>query len=291
MPVYRGKIIFCEGDKTSLDYPLLGRIVDNQVDNYTIVPAGGKFSFSNFIQGYLSGSKSANQQYLVFRDRDFDFEPTTKIQLLELTNSRGNLLVFLTHRACIENYLLDAELIHDYWEEMYKKKQESDSKWGHKDSPGVATISEWIETSAKNLQAYQAVRWALGDLVRMSAAREHLKTTWTDNSGELPNSLELQFCKSEALELINQFRGNVENIKPEIFEESLIKYQEKFDLEDFWKKEEYLTWFHGKDIQKEMQRQKNHYISLASFFKWAITKLDLDKHQDIKELQDKIKHL
>jgi hypothetical protein len=294
-----GKIIFCEGKETSLDYRLLNRVVDGiPGDRCTIVPAGTKFTFSIFAEGYFSSNKAVNQKYIVFRDRDFDVQPTASCQLLQLGNRSGNRSIALTYRACVENYLLDPNLIHTYWVEKCKEKQENPkaSKWGHKDSPGVDLISEWIESSAKNLQAYQSVRWA-GDLVNMSAARKQLKTAWTGNSGILPASLELQDCKSEALGLINQFRQAVETVTPEKFEESLAMYQNQFEQEDFWTQKQYLIWFHGKDIQKqmdlqkEMQRQKHHYISRAGFFEWGITHLDITQHPDIMELRTRIEQL
>ena len=41
-----GKIIFCEGKDTSLDYQLLSKIIADISGFNTIVPIGGKFNFS-----------------------------------------------------------------------------------------------------------------------------------------------------------------------------------------------------------------------------------------------------
>ncbi|MBD2485552.1 DUF4435 domain-containing protein [Planktothrix sp. FACHB-1365] len=291
-----GKIIFCEGKATSLDYQLLNKVVDGiSGEKCTIIPAGSKFSFSSFAEGYFSRNQAVNQKYIVFRDRDFDVQPTPNCQLLQL----GNRSINLTYRACVENYLLDPNLIHTYWVEKYKEKQENPklSKWGHRDSPGIDLISEWIESSAKNLQAYEAVRWALGDLVNMSAARQQLKTTWTGNSGILPASLDLQDCQNEALGLINEFRQAVETATTEKFEESLAMYQNQFEQENFWTQKQYLIWFHGKDIQKRMemqkqlQQQKHHYISLVDFFRWGTNNFDITQYPDIMELRSRIEQL
>lgn len=285
-----GKIIFCEGKQTSLDYRLLNKLVDGTSgERCTIVPAGTKFTFSIFAEGYFSSNRAVNQKYIVFRDRDFDIQPTANCKLLQL----GNSSIFLTYRACIENYLLDPNLIHSYWLEKYREKQENPtlSKWGHKDSPGVDIISEWIESSAKNLQAYQSVRWALADLVNISAARTQLKTTWTSNSGTLPASLDLQDCKSEAIGLISEFRQAVETVTTEKFEENLAMYQSLFTQDDFWDQKHYLIWFHGKDIQKEMQRKQPNYISLNHFFNWAFTQFDITQHTDLMELRTRIEQL
>ncbi len=103
----------------------------------------------------------------------------------------------LTHRACIENYLIDANQIHAYWSEKYIEKQQYPaSKWGHGDFPGIETISEWIESSSKAIKEYQVVRWALSDLIRMSNSYARLKTTWTGGSENLPTSLKIKDLKA-----------------------------------------------------------------------------------------------
>ncbi len=290
MSVVSGKkIIFCEGKQSSLDARLLKRVVDRLPgDRPAIVAAGGKFTFSVFARGYFFPDEAEEQRYIIFRDRDFDSIPTTNIQLLELDKPRR----FLTHRACVENYLLDANLIHSYWIAKYTEKQENpSSKWGHGDSPGMETISEWIKASASILQEYQAVKWALSDLVNTGAARTHLKTTWTGGSGKLPASLVLEDCQTKALKLIDEFKQAIETITRAQFEESLAIYQQQFARSEFWEQKQYLTWFHGKDIQKAMQKQEPSYISLKSFFDWAITQLDITQHSDLIELQTRIEQL
>jgi hypothetical protein len=293
--VVSGKVIFCEGDKNSLDYRLLMRIVENISSELpTIVSAGSKFGFSYFIQGYFNENDLTNKKYLVFRDRDFDEEPPESVQLIEKANKNGKAFAYMTHRACVENYLLDAELIHQYWEAKAQEKEENpNSKWGHKNSPGIEPIANWIETSAKELIEYQAVRWALGDLVRLSAAREQLKTTWTGGSGNLPSSLTLPDCETEAKELIDQFTQAVAQVTQAKFKESLERYRAKFRQPEFEGKKDYLIWFQGKDLIKMMHREKQSWISLKGedFLKWTIEHTDIEKHDDLKELRTKIEAL
>jgi hypothetical protein len=189
------KVIFCEGKQSSLDFRLINRVIENiYVNKPTIIPSGSKFTFSVFVEGYFSKGETTNKKYIVFRDRDFDKKPTDNVELVKL----GSML--LTHRACVENYLLNSELIHNYWVTKYIEKQNNPiSRWGHGDSPGIIAISTWIEQAAKSLQYYQVVRWALADLIELSASRQQLKTTWTGGSGKLPSSLTLQDCQFEAL--------------------------------------------------------------------------------------------
>ena len=284
MSVVRGKVIFCEGKLTSLDSRLLNRVVENLLTNKpTIVPAGGKFTFSTFVQGYFYKDGATNQESIIFRDRDFDAKPTDDISLLRLNS------MLLTHRACVENYLLNADLIHNYWNTKYIEKRDNPtSKWGHGDSPKIEVISAWIEEAARSIQAYQSIRWALADLLQSTTTRHQLKTTWTGGSGRLPTSLTLQDCQTQAVGLINQFQQAVETVTQDRFEQSLVVYQQQFDQKIFWTQKQYLIWFHGKDIQKAMQRQKSQYIALDAFFDWALMQIDINQYPDLVELQNLI---
>ncbi|NES73451.1 MAG: hypothetical protein F6K24_53810 [Okeania sp. SIO2D1] len=135
------------------------------------------------------------------------------------------------------------------------------------------------------------MRWSLANLLLDSATRTQLKTTWTGGSGQLPKSLDLLDCKNQAIELIKQFRKGVNTVTQERFEESFEKYQQQFAQEELWEQKQYLIWFHGKDIQKEMQRQKSQYISLNNFGDWAVANIDIDRYPDLRELQIKIEQL
>ncbi|MBD2311635.1 DUF4435 domain-containing protein [Desertifilum sp. FACHB-1129] len=287
--VSSGKVIFCEGTQRSLDIQLLERVLEEiPTERPTIVSSGSKFTFSIFAQGYFFPNETPREGYLVFRDRDFDAKPPDSAQLIQLSNQR----IWLTYRACVENYLIDAELIDTYWREQYTEKQENPiSKWGHGNSPGIEDIAQWIEASARSLQAYQAVRWALGDLLHLSAARSQLKTTWTAGSGKLPSSLLLPDCQTEALRLVEEFRSATNTVTPERFADSLAGYQQQFTADLFWQQQQYLIWFHGKDIQKQMQIEQSRYISLDSFFKWAVKRVNISQHPDLVELQEKIEQL
>lgn len=290
MSVVQGrKIIFCEGKEASYDSKLLEKVIENvSGEKPTIIGSGGKFTFSKFAEGYFFPQELVNQRYLVFRDRDFDAVPTEASQLLQLTRKR----LFLSHRACVENYLLNVELIHKYWHAKFQEKEENpSSKWGHGDSPGINAISTWIEHSARNLKDYQAVRWALGHLIQMKASRKQLSDTWTAGSGKLPSSLSLSDCRQEAITLIENFRTTLETVSINEFESSLDKYLQQFSMSEFWEQRQYFIWFHGKDIQKEMQKQKNSYISLENFFDWAVKQFDVTQHPDLMELRKKIEEL
>jgi hypothetical protein len=288
-----GRTIFCEGRQSSLDYKLLSKLVEDiSGDKCTIIPAGSKFTFSIFAQGYFFPDELKNQRFIVFRDRDFDAKPASNIQLITLGHKSGNQSFTLTYRSCIENYLLDASLIDQYWQEKHQEKTDNPaSKWGHGDSPGISVIKDWLKSSAEEIRFYQAVRWALGDLLIEGMARDQLKTTWTSGSGTLPDGLDLQSCQDRALELVYQFKQVIESITAEKFTVNLEKYHQQFSQEGFWLENDYLIWFHGKDIQKAMQKKMPSYISLTSFFNWAVDHLDIAQHPDLMELKTKIQQL
>ncbi|PPT09811.1 hypothetical protein CKA32_003240 [Geitlerinema sp. FC II] len=131
----------------------------------------------------------------------------------------------------------------------------------------------------------------MGDLLQTSAARKQLKTTWTGGSGKLPESLTLQDCKNRGLELVDRFRQAALSVTFENFQTHLSHYQHRFSQDEFWTENCYLIWFHGKDLQKEMQRQQSNYISLSSFFEWAIDRLDMTQHPDLMDLKARIEDL
>lgn len=287
-------IIFCEGDANSPDSLLLNQIFLGEEHKPSIQGGAGKFGLTNFAAGYLLTTPAKKQKYIMFRDRDFDIQPSPEPKLLQLNRPKS---LFLTHRACMENYFLNADFIHNYWEYKYQEKQNNpSSKWGHGDSPGVEEITDWIESAAKSLKDYQAVRWALGNISK-SAARKQLKTTWTKGSGELPESLTLSDCHEEALKLIEDFREVASPVNQENFQHKLNEYQTQFEEDKFWTEKQYLIWFQGKDIfremYKQMQRQGHNYLSLWKLVRnrEAIANLDITQHPDLMELKTKLREI
>ena len=125
----------------------------------------------------------------------------------------------------------------------------------------------------------------------MQGSRIQLKTTWTGSSGKLPVSLSLSDCRNDAIRLIENFRNAIETVTIDQFEKSLDKYQIQFSQSEFWDQKQYLIWFHGKDIQKAMQRQESHYISLGDFFDSMISQFDFTQYPDLVELRAKIEQL
>lgn len=269
------KLLFCEGEPWSLDYRLLSRLLQGKPPICVIVPSGGKQGLRSFIRGRIAGYPSS-PTYLAFRDRDFDAEPPATVELIA---PQPNKPVFFTHRAAIENYLLDPTLIDRYWMNL----SQNAPNWTHGDSPGVLDIRSWMDEAARQITSYEAVRWALSRLKPADRWPE-VRTTWTEGSGYLPPSLAEDDCLVRARTLVRDYRASISDVS----EESLAgHYQHFFSMfadSGFVDRCEYSIWFHGKDLVKAMQKLHPNSISLQHFCKWAVEQVDWQQHADLCQL-------
>jgi hypothetical protein len=274
------KIVFCEGRPGSLDDLLLGNLMP--VGGALIKPVGGKRGMQAFIEGYLGSYPTGSQQpeYLGFRDRDFDVEPSDEPELIRLWGEKP---IWLTHRAAIENYFIDADLIWRYWVE-----RENAPAWAHGPALPVVDIEQHIQESARELLDYQAVRWALARL-KPGSRWPDVHTTWTGGSGDMPLSLTYDDCLEEACQLITIFQENIENVRHDLFRSSAQAYRERFSTESFFESHRYLFWFHGKDHLVQLCRRLSRDFPRRSYARWAAENVDVDKHPDLQQLVDFIK--
>lgn len=271
------KLLFCEGQPSSLDALLLDRLLIGRAGRL-IVSCGGKHGMRAYIDGYLQ-SYTAPPLYLAFRDRDFDSIPGERVGLIRL---RGEKPIFLSYRACLESYFLDAQLIDCYWNES-----SAAAEWRHGASPGVAGIRDWIETAARQIGAYQGVRWALAGL-KPAERWPELPTTWTKGSGFLPDSLAQEACLTEAKGLVAEYATQSGRVSERRLLEENQHYERQFADPGFWEAGSYLVWFHGKDLLKAMQRLRPNSISLPNFCDWGVHRLNWQAHPDLKQLADAI---
>lgn len=274
------KIVFCEGRPGSLDDLLLGHLMP--VGGALIKPVGGKRGMQAFIEGYLGSYPTGSQQpeYLGFRDRDFDVEPSDEPELIRLWGEKP---IWLTHRAAIENYFIDADLIWRYWVE-----RENAPAWAHGPALPVVDIEQHIRESARELLDYQAVRWALARL-KPGSRWPDVHTTWTGGSGDMPLSLTYDDCLEEACQLITIFQENIENVRHDLFRSSAQAYRERFSTESFFESHRYLFWFYGKDHLVQLCRRLSRDFPRRPYARWAAENVDVDKHPDLQQLVDFIK--
>ena len=269
------KIIFCEGQPNSLDSIFLSNIL--APSTALIRPVGGKNGMKAFIDGYLSGYPVDKQpEYIGFRDRDFDAEPPEKEQLIELSGAKP---IWLTHLACIENYLIDSALIWQYWHE-----RETVASWHHGKAPSIDLIEEHILTTVKELCEYEAVRWGLSKLKPGSRWPE-IQTTWTaKGSGDLPASLKYKDCLANASQLVEAFKSQTEGVSSEKLLAYADAYRAKFSQDSFVSAKQYRFWFHGKDFLVQLCKRFGNGFPRASYLAWAVAHIDSSKYPDLQQL-------
>ncbi len=239
-----GGLLFCEG-KT--DLYVLNSLLKGLVNQPTLVPTNGKHGMWAFVSGYLKDrypkKKSA---YLVFRDRDFDRQPADS-KLIAWKEDSSN-KVFLSHRACIENYLLEPTFLHAYWD-----YQSQGRWWRFGPPPVIELLHKWQEDAARKLVPYQATRWALSSIIP-GERWPRVESTWTEGSGKLPKDLDKDHCIEAAQDLIGGYQKKAEQVSFDSFKTHYAHFEQMFLEESFWTQREYMIWFHGKDLRKAMTR-------------------------------------
>ena len=267
-------IVFCEGRPGSLDELLLAHIIP--VTQVFVRPVGGKYGMRAFIEGYLGSYGEQRPRYLGFRDRDFDVEPP---ETPALTLLRGEKPIYLGHRAAIENYLIDADLIWQYWTE-----REGTPAWKYGPAPSTEEIENHIREAARELAEYQAVRWALAKL-KPGDRWPEVRTTWTKNgSGDIPPSLAYDECLSQACELVERFQDQMQGINQEHLRNCAEGYRAKFADERFIETGQYLVWFHGKDHLARLCHYLEPDFPSKHYANWAAENVDVGKHLDLQQL-------
>jgi hypothetical protein len=272
-------LLFCEGMPESLDARLLNHLLRGQTKKL-VIASRGKYGLRSFIDGYLA-SYLATPTFFGFRDRDFDVEPPNTVALIVLP---GRKPIYLSYRACVESYLLDPALIDTYWVENDRL---GGRVWRHGPSPGVAVIQEWIQAAAESIRHYQAARWALAS-IKPSNRWPEVRTTWTDGSGHLPASMASEFCLEQAKRLVLEYAAQSGSVSEQVLVERFQEYVKKFTSDTFWSRYEYSVWFHGKDLQKAMERVRPNSFSLTRFCSWAVDRLVPTAHADLMDLKARI---
>jgi len=282
MPVdsHASKIVFCGGKPHGLDYLLLTQALP--LGEVRIRPVGGKFGLLAYIQGYLATYPLGTQPTCIaFRDRDFDAEPPQTPELIPLREGRP---LWMSHRAAIENYLIDADLLRQYWTE-----RQDTPRWAHGPALTKDEIERRIQESARDLADYQAVRWALARL-RPGTHWPRIDTTWTANgSGDIPSSLDYHHCLDRANRLVRHFRDQVENINLDHLEECAASYREMFNDDHFFEEAQYLIWFHGKDHLAILCRRLAPNFPRRHYAAWAAERVNVRTHADLQQLVDLVR--
>lgn len=290
MSVISKNILFCEGgqnaNETQIDAQFFSNcVISNTSSNVTVKPVGGKWQFPNFILGFTQANSVSN--YWSIQDRDFDIEPIEKIQLLEDKNKPNK---FYTYLPCIESYFLDSALIFRYLDWLSKTPNHKG-----KAVPTEEEIKNLLVNAAKTIKDYSAVRWAFQEVSKGKRIEFKLR-----GSGSLPAELDLVACKNTVLVKLESIEKEA-RIDLTAFEEKLKKYQTVFSEPNFWESGNFIKWLHGKDLKTafniKINQSEPKFASFNFSFDKMMTKIcttysamfDISKHQDLIELQNKIR--
>ncbi|MEM6318655.1 MAG: hypothetical protein AAF960_13370, partial [Bacteroidota bacterium] len=208
--------VYCEGKNGSIDAFLLSKLLP--YPTILVKPVGGKKGAKSAVQALEEVSIEETHFYLLFRDRDFDKPIPVEPKLEQMTSSYE----YCSYRNTIENYLLNTLDFYDFILEN-----------GLNEKCGIQSemeVEELFLKAAKKIKVYQAVRHTLG---KMRSGKANFGTKWTSKSGRLPDKLDREYCRGEALmKMINKAK-NEANVWTEerfdaIFEEFIILFDEQF---------------------------------------------------------------
>ncbi|MBR4147289.1 MAG: hypothetical protein IKU00_05290 [Bacteroidales bacterium] len=257
--------IYCEGKKGSHDFDILEKTLGDLRPYIIIKPIGGKRG-SRAIMNYVETSGLSAEKaddYLMFRDRDFDKPVPSQEQLIQDNH------LFFSYRTTIENYLLDSQLIFDY-----------DHKKGTNRFSSVDEVVNLLCEAASCIKEYQAVRHALGVLHDGAS----FGTRWTNSDGILPSQLGLDDCINAAYHnLIFNAKAKTDTWTLDNLKQEVNKFLDIFN-EEFFCQQKYLVWFQGKDLAKSFCLKSNSF-PMESYYKFAKSHFDFKKFADLIELR------
>ena len=263
--------LYCEGKKGSHDFDILEKVIEGRL-NITIKPIGSKYGANAIMEYQEKNGNVRSYFYLLFRDRDFD-QPIPEEERLIIDRK-----THYSYRTTIENYLLDVSTFFHFLQEQ---------KNNYKLDTEEAVKALFIKV-AKKLKYYQAVRHTLGKL----RFNNSFNTTWVTGSGTLPNALDLETCRGEAWQLIeNILNKSNQQWTKEIFEATLQEFLTLFEAESFFDELKFLVYYQGKDFAKALTKELPNF-SIENYYKYAKKHFDYTKYLDLVELRAIIeKHL
>jgi Protein of unknown function (DUF4435) len=257
--------LYCEGTNRSHDFDILQKIKGNL--NVDIQPIGSKIGAAEVIQNFENDNKKADA-FLFFRDRDFDVSIPVQPALIIQNDT------IYSYRTTIENYLLDTNLFFEFLKEKKLEKK-------HR-IRSLTDAQNAFTQAAKRICYYQALRHTIAQF-RLS---DDLGTSWLKgNSGSLPSYLDNKtMCRQKAFEFIKERYVETEAPSETVFDAALKTFCNRFDDEDFYKNEQYLVWFQGKDLAKALTLLLPHF-PLGHYYRFVKKHFDYRRFEDLTELR------
>jgi hypothetical protein len=258
------RVVFCEGTAGGADVELLTRLLLGL--GCQIKPLGGKFGGTSFARDYAQASGA---RWYFFRDRDFDAEPRADGGLIADERHEG---VFLSGLPCLESYFLDAHLL----ARVLNMPEQAEE------------LHERLIRAARDIAAYQAVRWALQACIQHVRDLDlRLPNRLTNEDGKLPTDLSLDACRQEAQTLLERYQVRAAQVDTlPIFVRELDRYQALFHEEGFYDEGRYRLWFHGKDV---LYRWLHGLKKSDKYVEKALSLLKLDDFPDLMEFRERVR--
>lgn len=262
-----GKIvrIYCEGTSGSHDIQILNKVIDG-LSNVEIVPLGSVRGARAIIEYKKNSDTVKADNYLFFRDRDFD-RPIPSEPQLEFESD-----TYYSYPNTIENYLLDVSCFYDF---VCSQKLVAKYDLTSKDK-----VKQVFIEAARHIQHYQTVRHTLG---KMRQGNISFGTKLSNKSGMLPPQLDEMACKQAAMQLINDSKEKANTWTDELFEETYCQFKQQFD-DAFFNNLKFLYYFHGKDFAAAFKKYLPDF-PIELYYKAAKDSFDYKKHADLVELR------
>lgn len=262
---------FCEGDeknKKSLDWQFFDKLLDGLP--FILKEMHSKRGRDRYTEGYADGARinsKLNPQdtpIIAFRDRDFDIEvPENGGLFRNGKNISGN-------RTTIENYLLSPALFLNFLK--------ADSKYRSIPIFTEEAAINLFQEAATSIKAHQAARHALGAITRFGIPQisSNLKKVNGEflEEGALPEDLTEAGCLENGKRTLRNYTAKSSDINEALFESFYQAYLSQFDA-DFIKRNEYLTWFNGKNIAMAI-RNKHQNLDFQDYYKYALKHFDYE---------------
>lgn len=113
-----------------------------------------------------------------------------------------------------------------------------------------------------------------------------INTTWLDGSGEIPDNLDFDDCLGNAKGLVNTYLEETRTVSIEKLESIAENYRKQFSAAEFYASNQYLVWFHGKDLLKVVCRNLGAQFPYKSYMGWVIENISVDAYPDFMELKN-----
>jgi hypothetical protein len=259
--------VYCEGKSGSYDYDILEKVIKDLP--VLIDPLGSVRGAGAIIQFKESSNAEKSDFKVFFRDRDFD-KAIPDFPTLEQDEEIK--YCYFSYHNTIENYLFNVTLFYKFVQakqiaKKYQINNENEAK-------------QKLVDAANKIRAYQAVRHTMG---KMRTDKTNFGTKLTDESGILPDNLEIEYCREKALEKIKYSKSQTDDWTEAGFDETLQAFLAKFD-DDFMNRLDFLVWFQGKDFASSLKTILPEF-PLKSYYKYAKEYFDYTLYPDLVQLR------